>query len=436
MEHFKLQLGCLVILLFIAYTYVRELRTFKKEFRSTLFGGLIFMGIVSVILDGMTAYAVNNAAMEIISKDIFIVLHLLSLDAVIFMLCIYMLQMINYSMERLSDKILILLPFIGNIIMVVGGAGNLEVVEGHISNYMTGSAIDAGFAMAGFYTWFCMAVFAGCKNRIEKKNRVSVFIYLLIAALVTAVQMIFPHIQITSIAVAVAVLGVYMNLEDPAMKELTYYHNEMVVALANLIENRDGNTGGHVKRTGLYILPIAEELRKKGMYEDVLTRDYVSNLVKAAPMHDIGKVSIPDAVLLKPGKLTEEEFSTMKEHASKGGCIIKQNFKSLGDNEYSDMAYQVARYHHEKWNGKGYPEGLKEDDIPLCARIMAVADVFDAVSEKRCYRDAMPLDKCFEIIEEGKGTHFEPVIVDAFMSVRDKIEKIHKQFGMASENAC
>jgi len=145
----------------------------------------------------------------------------------------------------------------------------------------------------------------------------------------------------------------------------------------------------------------------------------------AAPMHDIGKISVPDAVLQKPGKLTDEEFEIIKIHATSGGKIIKDTFGHLGNEQYAQMAYEVARFHHEKWNGRGYPDGLKEDEIPLCARIMAIADVFDAVSEKRCYRDAMPLDKCFDIIKEGSGRDFDPMLVEIFLDIRDKVEQAH-----------
>ena len=143
-------------------------------------------------------------------------------------------------------------------------------------------------------------------------------------------------------------------------------------------------------------------------------------------MHDIGKISVPDVILQKPGKLTEEEFATIKLHAESGGKIIKETFGHLGNGQYTQMAYEVARYHHEKWNGKGYPEGLIRKEIPLCARIMAIADVFDAVSEKRCYRDAMPLEKCFSIIEEGSGQDFDPLLVEVFLDIREKVEQVHK----------
>ena len=137
-------------------------------------------------------------------------------------------------------------------------------------------------------------------------------------------------------------------------------------------------------------------------------------------------MAVQDVVLQKPGRLTPEEFEIIKKHTVDGGKIIGETFGNLGNEEYTEMAYQVARYHHEKWNGKGYPEGLKGEEIPLCARIMAIADVFDAISEKRCYRDALPLDECFKIIEEGSGTSFDPILVDVFLELRPQVEEIYK----------
>lgn len=144
-------------------------------------------------------------------------------------------------------------------------------------------------------------------------------------------------------------------------------------------------------------------------------------------MHDIGKIAVPDVVLQKPGRLTDEEFDIIKKHTVDGSRIIQDTFGHLGDEDYTKTAYEVAKYHHEKWNGKGYPEGLAEKEIPLCARIMSVADVFDAVSEKRCYRDAMPLEQCFSIIQEGSGRDFDPVIAEIFLDIRDKVEEIHNE---------
>ena len=211
-----------------------------------------------------------------------------------------------------------------------------------------------------------------------------------------------------------------------AEEELSNYHKEMIMGFATLVENKDGSTGGHIKRTTTYVKLLAEEVRDRGYETDVLTDEYIKNLCLAAPMHDIGKIAVPDVILQKPGKLTEEEFEIIKKHTENGGRIIQETFGHLGNEQYTQMAYQVARFHHEKWNGKGYPEGRSRKEIPLCARIMAIADVFDAVSEKRCYREAMPLDKCFEIISNGSGQDFDPILVEVFLDIRKTIETAHK----------
>lgn len=201
-----------------------------------------------------------------------------------------------------------------------------------------------------------------------------------------------------------------------------------LIIIAELIESRDSSTGEHIKRMSRYAGLIAEEMRKRGYYSDILTKSYIKKLVKAAPLHDIGKIFVPDFILTKPGRLTAEEFEIMKLHTENGGKIILETFSEFCGEEYRNAAYQIARYHHEKWNGGGYPEGLKREEIPLCARIAAVADVFDAISEDRCYRKALPLEECFKIIERGIGEDFDPLAAKTFLEVREKAEKIHKKF--------
>ena len=234
-----------------------------------------------------------------------------------------------------------------------------------------------------------------------------------------------PDSLISSIGTTMVLAGAYVNQENPAMKELTRYHDEMVIGFSTLIESRDSSTGGHVKRTTQYVKLLAEELRRRCYYSEILTKDYMSNLLKAAPMHDVGKIAVPDAILQKPGRLTPEEFEIMKLHAQKGGEIIQESFGRMGNEQYLEIACHIAKYHHEKWNGKGYPEGLKRKEIPLCARIMAIADVFDAVSADRCYRAALPLDECFEIIQEGSGQDFDPILAEVFLDLREEICRIY-----------
>ncbi len=214
------------------------------------------------------------------------------------------------------------------------------------------------------------------------------------------------------------------NMEHNAkIMEMQY---QTILGMANLIESRDGETGEHVKRTSKYVSMIAEELAKDSVYADKITDSYKENLWKAAPLHDIGKIKIPDSILQKPGKLTEEEFDKMKEHTTEGGKIIHEIIGGMKDKDYVDMAFQVATCHHEKWNGTGYPRQLSGEEIPLCARIMAVADVFDALVSKRCYKKAMPVEAAYQIIEESSGSHFDPVIAEAFITLRPKVEEYLK----------
>ena len=221
----------------------------------------------------------------------------------------------------------------------------------------------------------------------------------------------------------------------------SYYHEQvssmqfnMIAMMADLVENRDENTGGHIKRTAKFVEIIANALKRQNLFTDTLTPQYISDMVVAAPLHDIGKIHIPDAILNKPGKLTEEEFEVMKSHAAVGRDLLKQAKGQLGQSAYLDIAINMAAYHHEWWNGKGYPDGVKGEEIPLCARIMAVADVFDALTAKRCYKEAMPLQKAYEIIRSESGTHFDPVVAEAFLASLHEVEMVWRAFPEESGN--
>lgn len=198
--------------------------------------------------------------------------------------------------------------------------------------------------------------------------------------------------------------------------------NNIIIGMANLIESRDGDTGEHVKRTERFVNMLAHAAQKRGYKPDILTDDYIDLLSKAAPLHDIGKISITDTILMKPGKLTSEEFEIMKTHAKEGGRIVREVIGGIEEQAYVDIAADVASYHHEKWNGSGYNAGLSGDDIPLSARIMAIADVFDALISKRCYKSEFTLDEAFRIIKESSGSHFDPTLADIFLELRPEIE--------------
>ena len=173
----------------------------------------------------------------------------------------------------------------------------------------------------------------------------------------------------------------------------------------------------------------ALELQKKDKYKDYITEQYIENIYKSTPLHDIGKVGVPDEVLLKPGKLTAEEFEIMKRHSVIGGDAISSAVKLSGmKRSFLDMGKEIAYYHHEKWNGNGYPKGLMNDGIPLTARITALADVYDALTTKRVYKPAFPHEKAREILTEGFGTAFDPDIVEGFLSKENEFIKIKEEY--------
>ena len=204
------------------------------------------------------------------------------------------------------------------------------------------------------------------------------------------------------------------------MERRTQMQNRVIEDLAAVIETRDVGTGEHVIRTKKYVGMIAREMQKYPKYKNILTNKYIKQIENSAPLHDVGKIAVRDAILLKPGRLTPEEFDEMKKHSAKGGEMINNIFSNLDDDEFFKIAYDIAVSHHEKWDGTGYPNGLKGEDIPLSGRIMAIADVYDALTSKRVYKDSMPPEKAFDIIVEGRGTHFDPDIIDIVITIKDK----------------
>lgn len=207
---------------------------------------------------------------------------------------------------------------------------------------------------------------------------------------------------------------------------ITALQNSIIYALADLVESRDQSTGEHVKNTAEYTKIIMNEMIKEGIYTDLLTPQFVSDVYHSAPLHDVGKISISDNFLNKPGKLTPEEFTVMKTHSKEGAMIIDKVMSNLPEQDagYLKEAKNLAMYHHERWDGTGYPMGLKGEEIPLSARIMAVADVFDALISERSYKKAFPFDEAIKIIKESSGTHFDPKVAQAFLNALEEVRKI------------
>lgn len=213
----------------------------------------------------------------------------------------------------------------------------------------------------------------------------------------------------------------YMRSVNEQSAVIEQMQHSIILSFANMVESRDANTGEHIKHTAAYVRLIAEKLRENPLYGEIMTDDYIDSLVRSAPLHDIGKITISDVLLNKPGKLSPEEFAIMKTHTTAGREILHGTIENIGSAGYLSEAADLATYHHEKWNGTGYPEGLSGAAIPLSARIMAVADVFDALISRRCYKEPMPFDVAVEIIGAEAGISFDPDVTKAFFAALDDI---------------
>ena len=427
MHYFKLQIGSLFVVLFITFDYIRQISGKKRSLScNKSFDALLIVSPWFIFFDGLTAWTVNHLdTVPLWLNNTFHCLFFLAVDVTMFLSFIYLCDATFGFPKSTIKKILLCSPFVINVLAIFIFIKDLNYVIGKTTNYSMGLSVIACYLNALVYLLFLFFVVTLYRKKIEKNRYAGVIMSIAVSLTVMTLQSIFPEILITSIVPAAFILGFYLLMEDPSYRRLEKHNYEMISGFSTLVENKDDSTGGHILRTKQYVEIILNQLQNEKKYRNIISRDFVKNMLNAAPMHDIGKISTPDVILQKPGKLTPEEYEIMKQHAPRGGEIIMETFSRLDNPEFLKTAYYVARYHHEKWNGKGYPEGLDGEKIPLCARIMAIADVFDAVSAKRCYRDAMPIDQCFQIIENGRGTDFDPDLVDVFLDAKEEIIKVY-----------
>jgi putative two-component system response regulator len=217
-------------------------------------------------------------------------------------------------------------------------------------------------------------------------------------------------------------------------QDLLRTRDAVIFGLAKLAESRDPDTGHHLERISLYSTRLANALRALPEYQSVVTPSFVRLLGISSVLHDIGKVGLEDNVLLKPGRLNAEERSRMQEHTLVAGDCLREIEQRLGASNFLQTAREIALYHHERWDGNGYPMGLSGEEIPLSARIVTVADVYDALSSKRVYKDAFPHDECVRLIREGAGTQFDPDLVRVFLSIEAEFAAIAVRFASAAES--
>lgn len=229
--------------------------------------------------------------------------------------------------------------------------------------------------------------------------------------------------------------NVYLESEvSKRTRELAAIQDVTILAMASLAETRDNDTGNHIRRTQHYVKLLADHLRFHPRFAHFLTEHTIAMLFKSAPLHDIGKVGIPDSILLKPGKFLPHEFEIMKTHCKLGRDAIQHAEDQLGvEVDFLKYAKEIAYGHQEKWDGTGYPERLAGDAIPISARLMAVADVYDALISRRVYKEGMPHAQAVSIIVGGRGTHFDPDVTDAFVALTDRFQAIAQQYTDSDE---
>lgn len=222
------------------------------------------------------------------------------------------------------------------------------------------------------------------------------------------------------------------NLVEKRTEQLISMQDTTMRLLAHLTDSRDKDTGRHIQRTSGYVCCIMDKLLDHELSDYRIDKAFYNNLKKLAPLHDIGKVSIPDSILLKPAKLTPEEFEIMKTHTTNGAELLKEAMEDGDNYSFFQFSYEIVLSHHEKWDGTGYPNGLAGEDIPLSGRIMAIADVYDALTTERPYKEAFSHEKSLDIMRDLRGKHFDPVLLDVFLNVEDRIVAIKKHLAAIS----
>lgn len=281
-----------------------------------------------------------------------------------------------------------------------------------------------------------------CINEYRQNERISEQLYEIFTSeeKTVSIEEKFFEKEVTQIKIADKIIGYGLLLEDITLlhnyntqlhkevnektKHIQLVQDSIITGMASVVESRDNSTGGHINRTSMVVKQFSEKLIEHSA-ELGINEVFLNNVVKAAPMHDIGKIAVDDVVLRKPGKFTDEEYAKMKRHSAEGAKMLQKILSEVNDEYFKQIAINVAQYHHERYDGKGYPNGVSGENIPLEARIMSLADVFDALVSKRCYKDAFTYDKAFSIIEEGLGTQFDPVLGRLFSECRPELENLY-----------
>ncbi|MBR5400714.1 MAG: HD domain-containing protein [Treponema sp.] len=414
----------------------------------------IFVAISDILI---RAFEGNSQEINFIVLPVFVFIYYFMSCSVVISSGYYIVNFLNKDKGRQFAKNVILISTIVYAIALITSpfAGILYSINSD------NNAVDGRGAfipvILEIFLYICFFIYLVINRKtISKDKFVTVIFFLLFPQFTQIIQVFFKGVFATNTGFTLAFLVAFIRSNQRLEQSLDFTESELdeketeliekvaeieqsklqfikmqnhtIESLSNLVENRDEDTGEHVRRTRAYVELLAVQLMKNGHYPKTITPRYIRFLKRAAPMHDIGKIVVPDAVLKKPGRLTPEEFEKMKRHASEGGRIVHEILDGYEDPEYIQITADIAMHHHEKWDGSGYPDGLKGEEIPLCARIMAIADVFDALVSPRIYKSPMTYDEAYKIIEAGMGIHFDPVIAKEFLNIKEKTAAVNESF--------
>lgn len=351
-----------------------------------------------------------------------------------------------YSQFRKISKLYFILSVIASVIyltlLILTNKFGLfyEILPGNI--YKRGRIFIVTVLIQVFFYIEILTLVLKNMKYIPGHQTIAFCTFVFIPVFAWLIQLFNYGIALNVVGVTLSFFIIFINLNHRLEENLDKTNNELkiknktiinmqdntIMSLSNLVENRDTDTGHHVRRTRDYVTLIAEQCKRDNVYSESINDVFITLLSKSAPLHDIGKIIVPDSVLKKPGKLTNEEFDLMKKHAKEGGRIINDVLGIGVDPEYLRVATEISTGHHERWDGRGYPFNLIGNAIPLSARIMAIADVFDALVSKRCYKEKMSIDEAFKIIQEDSGSHFDPILVEEFLKIKDDITHVVNRF--------
>ncbi|MBO4385378.1 MAG: HD domain-containing protein [Clostridia bacterium] len=350
---------------------------------------------------------------------------------VIFLLFIFLEKRKNV---RKTLIIMLCLLFSVNLaLLIFGSVSGAYYSFGAENTFTRGPLYPVIFAVPLILTAVNMVILARYGKHITPRLVRAFWFFFIAAAAAMPIQCLTNGIQYTVVAAVLGSATMYFVLLKEQrdvfkhnIRSIERLQDGLILVMADLVESRDKCTGDHVRKTAEYTRIIMEQMRKDCSYPDELTDEFIEDVVRSAPLHDVGKIQVSDAILNKPGRLTPEEFEEIKSHTTAGRDILTEAIDMVSEERsgYLLEARNLAYCHHEKWNGTGYPQGLAGEKIPLSARIMAVADVFDALVSKRSYKEGLPIEKATEIIREGIGTHFDPLVAEAFLKAGAEVRAV------------